>query len=69
MPIIQSILFDKSMFDTLSSKKWMREHGVEPIKRVHKTPNFLRYRLKNPPKNKEYVTVEYEKGVKLVLVY
>ena len=69
MPQIQSVLFDNTIFDTFSSKKWLREHYIKPMKKVHKTDNFLRYRIETPPKNKRYMTIDYEKGVKIVLVY
>ena len=41
MPQIQSVLFDNTIFDTFSSKKWLREHYIKPMKKVHKTDNFL----------------------------
>jgi hypothetical protein len=45
---IQSIMFDKNMFDCTEARRWLKEHGYVPIKHVHKTKKYLRYRLINP---------------------
>ncbi len=52
-PDLQSIAFRKiylrkKVWDKKSSKKWLKKHNYEPIKKVHETKNFLRYRLKDP---------------------
>lgn len=59
---IQSVLFDKTKFSTDEARKWLRHHDFEPIKRVHKTDAYLRYRLKKPHSDHRYRVKEIKKG-------
>jgi len=52
---IQAVLFDINKFNENEAMKWLNKKGYKPIKKVHKTDNFLRdykkydYRIiKNP---------------------
>lgn len=45
---IQSIIFNNKKYNNTKAIKWLTKNGYEPIKKVHITKNFLRYRLKNP---------------------
>ncbi len=44
MPI-QAVIFSKSEWTANNAMKWLKLHGLKPIKRVHKTKNYLRYRI------------------------
>ena len=44
---IQAVLFGISDWSTNDARKWLKNHNINPIKNVHKTTNFLRYRIKN----------------------
>lgn len=64
---IQSILFDRTMFDTKKARAWLKKHKLVPIKRVDKTKNNLRYRIVEPEDNFEFRTEELTKGIKAIL--
>ena len=53
---IQSILFDKKIWSPKSSSVWLMEHKLHPIKKMHETNNYYRYRLLQPDKTKKYTT-------------
>lgn len=55
--MFQAILFDRSEHDTRSARSWLRRHRYQPIKRVHITPNWLRYRLADPADGVVYRTI------------
>lgn len=48
MPRVQAILFDRKYFTATKARKWLKEHDYKPIKRVDRTKNFLRYRIRSP---------------------
>lgn len=45
---IQAILFDKIYWITKTARKYLKETRHIPIKRVHITDKYLRYRLIEP---------------------
>ena len=59
---IQSIIFDKSKWSEEQAEQWLNKHGHHPIKSVHETTNFLRYRQANPNKFKHYITKKLNNG-------
>lgn len=71
MSNLQSILFDKKIWSIPLSKQWLIKHHYHPIKPVHKTNNYFRYRLKYPYKNNKYRTIHLGKntGIKAILEY
>ena len=44
---IQAVLFGISDWSTSEARKMLKNHNITPIKNVHKTTNFLRYRIKH----------------------
>lgn len=52
---IQSLRFPREKYTTEKARKWMKKYKMKkPLKRVHKTENYLQYRLLEPEK-KGYV--------------
>ena len=47
---IQAVLFKNTT--TENARKWLSKKKLKPIKRVHKTKNYYRYRINNPKKYK-----------------
>ena len=45
---IQSVIFDKNYWKIASARKWLKEHDMVPIKPVHITTNFYRFRIREP---------------------
>lgn len=56
MSTVQAVIFSKKDWSTEDARKWLFEHDYRPIKRVDKTKNFLRYRLKDPKQFKTFRT-------------
>jgi hypothetical protein len=53
MPI-QAVIFSKSEWTAKDAMKWLKLHGLDPIKKVHKTKNYLRYRIVEPEQFTSY---------------
>ena len=46
--MLQAVLFLKSKWDTQEARKYLKKNGLTPIKRVHTTDTYYRYRIENP---------------------
>lgn len=66
---MQNIMFDKSMWSQKEARKWLSKHGYAPIKAVHVTKNFLRYRLREPRKGAKYRIIKFGKGIESTIMY
>lgn len=66
---VQSIVFDREKWNANEARKWMVKNRVgKPIKRVDKTPNKLRYRLKEVSLFKRFRTkVIPDRGISFIL--
>jgi len=64
---IQACIFPKDLFTTQQARLFLKKHNLKPIKRVHTTKNFYRYRIKNPDTNKRHVTKKLTNGVEIIL--
>ena len=70
MTHVQAIIFKRDLYDTDTARRWLRRHNYYPIKRVHVTINYLRYRLKEPDENKyDYRLKTITNGIKFVIGY
>ena len=67
MTVTQSINFSKQCYDTARARRWLSRHQYVPIKRVHETTRYLRYRIKEPDKRYEYRIKPFTNGVKAVI--
>lgn len=47
---IQAVLFGKNTWTTKQASNWLKSHGYHPIKKVHETVNYYRYRINEPEK-------------------
>lgn len=64
---IQSIMFPKSKYTSESSFNWLQKHNMKPLKKVHETENYYRYRIEKPNKNNKYYTMKIKHGIQLVI--
>jgi len=64
---IQAILFEKDKFTADKARKFLKKHKYRPIKRVHKTENYLRYRLVKPKKGAMYRMINFGDDIKAVI--
>ena len=69
MSKIQSILFDKKYFNTDKARNWLKKNNFKPIKRVHITKNFLRYRILYPSKAYGFRIINFGKHIKAVVMF
>jgi len=66
---IQAIIFSRKFWNTELAEEWLKKHKYRPIKPVHITKNYYRYRLKDPKKLSGYRTKEIGIGIKLIIGY
>jgi len=64
---IQAILFKRNKFDSKKARKFLDKHNHKPIKRVHKTTNYLRYRLTKPKNKGMYRMINFGNDIKAVI--
>lgn len=66
---VQAVLFKKRYWKLSSSMKWLKEHNFKPIKKMHETPEYYRYRLREPTKFKRLRTITNPKykSVKFII--
>ena len=70
MTDLQAILFKKSHYSKRSSANWLKYHGYKPIKKVHETVNYYRYRLKEPDEELyDYRIMPINDGIKMVIQF
>ena len=67
---IQAILFSRDIYDTNRARRWLFRHKFYPIKRVHITTNWLRYRIRPVDEDKyEYRMKLLSNGIKAVIEF
>lgn len=65
---IQSVLFSKKYYTKDKAMNFLKRHNLEPIKDVHETDEYLRYRQNEPNPKKQYYTIKIKKGIKFVMM-
>lgn len=66
---IQSIIFNKEYWTQSEANNWLKKHNRHPIKAVHETKHFYRYRIKRPSGFKRYITKKLDNGIELIIGY
>jgi hypothetical protein len=72
MSKVQAVLFENDKWNVSKARAWLKKNNYRPIKRVHKTANFLRYRIREPSIKKQYRTITFGKkleGIRAILEY
>lgn len=68
MVLTQAVIFRKDMYDTARCRRWLSKHKLVPIKRVHETTTYYRYRIREPNYDRfEYRTKHISEGVKIIV--
>ncbi|HXS59230.1 MAG TPA: hypothetical protein VN703_00260 [Candidatus Sulfopaludibacter sp.] len=67
MSQIQSIIFNKDYWTKSEARKWLLTHFFLPIKKVHETKNYYRYRIKDPNKFNYFITRRLKNNMELVI--
>lgn len=72
---VQAIIFDRDIYTPNTSLKWVLSHGFKPMKAVHATQHYLRYRILDPArfKKRSFRTIPFgnsgDKGIKSIQGY
>jgi hypothetical protein len=56
MSEVQAVLFPVSKWTEWLAERWLQEHKFTPMKAVHVTDNYLRYRIHDPKKYSSFAT-------------
>lgn len=68
MSKIQSIIFNKNMYTDKEAEEWIKDHGIKPIKKVHLSKNYYRFRIINPNYNEyKYYTKILKNGILAII--
>lgn len=65
--MIQSVIFDKNKFNKTKCINYLRLHYLQPIKEVHETNKYFRYRINKPDVKKKYKTISFNNGIKYII--
>jgi hypothetical protein len=68
MPI-QSVLFNRDVWNIFSAHQWLIKHFLYPIKSPDITENFIRFRINNPSKYKRFITKKLPKDIEIIIGY
>lgn len=69
MSEIQAIIFDNKKWTTMKAREWLKTHNFKPIKAVHRTLSYLRYRIRDPRKYKSFSLSKKIDGIRMVIGY
>ena len=70
MSAAQAIIISKEYYSLKSANEWIKSHNFKPIKKVHTTINYYRYRLKEPNENLyNYRMKHITTGIQAVIEY
>jgi len=65
---VQAVLFSIDEGWTIdNANKWLHKHRYKPIKKVHKTKKYLRYRISSPKHYDKMRVKPLSEGIKLIL--
>jgi hypothetical protein len=64
---IQAVIFNKQVWNQNKAQQELKKMGLKPIKPVHETSNYLRYRLHDPSQYTHFVTKPNQNQFKLVI--
>lgn len=63
----QAIIFDKLKYNKLQVERWLKKYGYVAPWDLHITKNFIRARLIDPAKFKQFITMPIETGIKFIM--
>ena len=64
---IQTLIFDKKLFNQYQAVEWLYDHGFDITKPVDETKNTYRYRQKPPKYFQVMRTIKITDGIKAVV--
>ena len=68
MSHVQAVILHKLYFNKREAESWVRRHWYKPIKKVHETVNYYRFRIRVPNEDLyEYRIIKLTDGGKAVV--
>ncbi len=65
---VQAVLFEKNKWKTILCRSWLKKHKLKPIKRVHLTENYYRYRIVEPLAFSSFKTIKLgDEGIDIII--
>lgn len=64
---VQAVIFKKDKWTTPKARRWLKKNNYTPIKKVHITDDFYRYRINEPDKYTKFTTKKLKDGIELIL--
>ena len=64
---IQAVLFDIKYFNEKQAIKHLKKEKMKPIKKVHKTEKYLRYRIREPKEFKRFRILKTDKHIAFII--
>ena len=64
---IQSVIFDKKKYTPEHALHFLTKNGIIPIKKMHETEHYYRYRIMGPKYFRKFRTVKAKSGVFMVI--
>ena len=65
---LQSVLFPKGKYTLAHAHHWLKMHNAKPIKGVHETEQYYRFRMTEPNKNATYHTQKIKNGIVFIFL-
>ena len=65
--MIQSVIFDKDYWSPKTAAIWLLQHSLHPIKEMHETEYYYRFRIRMPKKSDRYITKDLGNGIKIII--
>ena len=67
--MIISVIFDKTKFSKKKAGNYLKKKNLKPIKNVHVTDRYYRYRINKAKKNKKFQTWSMSTpGIKYIIM-
>lgn len=64
---VQAVIIDRTLCTKRDANKWVFNHNFIPIKPMHETQHYYRYRIKQPNKQSNYFTMDFIDGIKFII--
>jgi hypothetical protein len=64
---VQSVLFPHDTYTATQARAWLKLNNIRPMKKVHRTMTFLRYRIRPPERYRSFRTIGRE--IRIIIGY
>jgi hypothetical protein len=64
--MLHAVNFDRNYYTLSDAKLWLRDHDIIPIKNVHTTKRFYKFRINEPKKYGVYYSKYITDGILFV---